>query len=568
MANRHDIYIWEATQADLSKDFNDLLESGGDYAEIEQSPSANLLAFADALQQHQQTVDYSRSFFREVAYAIKHTTTKALIIELPEEDEWQRLLRDIVQLAQNYNLIVADEEIAMAFLPTGKIRPYGAEDKWHALLVELAEEDDLRLAYKKTKLPTTEYEYTLWVRPILSKRLEKYGFKLVKTRDNRTNDLYDSWYCREVECGQQYIEFRHAGEAPYFSSVGASFYMICPAISDIYYRFDFHQKESKVFLSSLGAYKNLTIENPTPLSEEQEQHNLDDVVSYIIQPIFEKTTNIIGLDDFVNSWLSKQPLNYIDTIKNPPRPSPEQRFFTPNTFKSMGVYCPQQLILARLANNPHYEKLRVFFEADKIFNIAPYNKELVTEWPKLVEYLCEDINPDTFWQQYALLKEAEKRLEEDRVQQFITQFKLNPDEELIPVSDQWYDSQTNLIWQRCCMGEHWQDAQLTGKAELMSWDEKEAYLERFKDTGWRLPTKQELEGLAISKKVGYITKVGFNFYDQIEKKFAEHWIEPHKSVLPHHKEICVVSVSPLGGRGKYRDDIHLVGYLRLVRSVH
>lgn len=218
MANRHDIYIWEASAADLSKGFNELLESGGDYAEIEQSPSANLLAFADALQQHQQTVDYGDGFFKQTAYVVKQATTQSIMIEIPEY-EWQRPLRDIVQLALDYNLIVADEEIAMAFLPTGKIRPYGAEDEWDALLGELAEADELRLAYKKTNLPTTEYEYTLWVRPILTKRLGEYGFKLSKVRDNRTNDLYDSWYCREVECGQQYIEFRHAGEAPYFQSL-------------------------------------------------------------------------------------------------------------------------------------------------------------------------------------------------------------------------------------------------------------------------------------------------------------------------------------------------------------
>ncbi|MBK7300424.1 MAG: hypothetical protein IPI79_08710 [Moraxellaceae bacterium] len=33
----------------------------------------------------------------------------------------------------------------------------------------------------------------------------------------------------------------------------------------------------------------------------------------------------------------------------------------------MGFYCPQQLIVARLANNPEYEKLRTFFEAKKSF---------------------------------------------------------------------------------------------------------------------------------------------------------------------------------------------------------
>jgi len=439
----------------------------------------------------------------------------------------------------------------MVFLPTGKIRPYGAEDEWHALLGELAEEDDLRLAYKQTKLPTTEYEYTLWVRPILSKRLEKYGFKLVKTRDNRTNDLYDSWYCREVECGQQYIEFRHAGEAPYFNSIAPSFYMICPAISDIYYRFSFYENEPKIFSSSLDAYKKVFIETPVPLTTEQEQNDIDDVVNYIIQPIFDKATTIIGLDNFVNGWLSKQPLSYVETIKNPVHPnksSTERRFLTPETFKGMDVYCPNQLIVSRLANNPHYEKLKVFFEASKVFE--PSNKELVTEWPKLVQYLEEEINPETFWQQYALLKAEEKRLEEERIQQLITQFNLNPEQEVIPVSDQWYDAKENLIWQRYCMGEHWQDGKLIGHPQLMNWDEMNACVERFKDTGWRLPTRQELESLAINQTTFYITKAGFSFYTQIEKSFAEHWIKPYQSTLPPHKEVLILTTSPSGARTK------------------
>ncbi|MBK7300425.1 MAG: hypothetical protein IPI79_08715 [Moraxellaceae bacterium] len=253
--NRHDIYIWEASAADLSKDFNELLESGGDYAEIEQSPSANLLAFADALQQHQQTVDYD-GFFKQAAYVVKQATTKAVMIEIPE-DAWQRPLRDIVQLALDYNLIVADEEIAMAFLPTGDIRPYGAEGEWDALLGELAEADEVRLAYEETKLPTTEYDYSVWIRPLLDKGLGDYGFKLVKIFENKNNDVYYSWYCREVEIGQQYLKFVHVGSSPYFWS-HTSFYMECPVVQDIYNRFDFANKDTnRVFLAELQSFTDV-----------------------------------------------------------------------------------------------------------------------------------------------------------------------------------------------------------------------------------------------------------------------------------------------------------------------
>ena len=566
--NRHDIYIWEASAADLSKDFNELLESGGDYAEIEQSPSANLLAFADALNQHSNRIDYNRSFFKQAAYVVKHATTKAVMIEIPE-DEWQRPLRDIVQLALDYNLIVADEEIAMAFLPTGKIRPYGAEDEWSALLGELAEADEVRLAYEETKLPTTEYDYSVWIRPLLDKGLGDYGFKLVKIFENKNNDVYYSWYCREVEIGQQYLKFVHVGSSPYFWN-HTRFYMKCHAASDIYHKFDFYKQLDGVFSIGLEAFTDVNYCRASPLSERLAQCHINDVINYIIKLIFDKTTDIKGLDSFVNGWLSKQPLSYVDTIKGPPlplKPKSERTFITPDRFRGMEFYCPQQLIIARLANNPEYDKLRSFFEANKSFG-ANDGPKRVTEWPKLVQYLEEAINPNTFWQQYPLLKEEEKRLEADRIQQLITQFKLNPDEELIPVSDQWYDANTNLIWQRCCMGEHWQDAQLTGKAELMSWDEKNAYLERFKDTGWRLPTYHELLGLSFAKKTGYVTKQGFNFYEQAETVFFIHWIKPYNLNLPHIKEdVHIFSVRNGGSIDvKLKNEKNLVGYVRLVRT--
>ena len=267
--------------------------------------------------------------------------------------------------------------------------------------------------------------------------------------------------------------------------------------------------------------------------------------------------------------MSKQPLSYTDTLKgSPPKPKPqsERTFLTPDRFRGMGFYCPQQLIVARLANNPEYEKLRTFFEAKKSFGAN--DKARATEWPKLVQYLEEAINPNTFWQQHALLKEELIRLEEDRIQQFVTQFKLNPEQEVIPVSDQWYDAKTNLIWQRCCMGQHWQNGQVVGKEKLFNESEKQELLEQFKDSGWRLPTYHELLGLSFAKKTGYVTKQGFNFYEQAETVFFIHWIKPYNLNLPHIKEdVHIFSVRNGGSIDvKLKNEKNLVGYVRLVRT--
>ncbi len=567
MANRHQIYIWEATQADLSKGFYELSTKAISYVRKEKQPSKNLLAFAEALHQHRKNVDYSRLFFKEVAEQIKNTTTKAIMIEFWEEEDWKRPLRDLVKLAQNYQVIIVDTEITMVFFPTGEIKPFGAEYDWEELLGELSQADNAILAYKESNLPSTPTAYAKWMRNLLDKELGQYGFTLVKTDIKESVDLHESWYCRDVEIGKQYIHFRHGGKFPDFSS-DDDCYMECNAVSDIYKKFNFCL-EGKIFSTNLECFRATRYLTDFPFSEHETHYFINEVKDYMIKPILNKTTDIKGLDNFVNGWLSKQPLSYIDIIKNPPpsqlKSDPNRSFSKPDTYNSLGSYCA--LILARLVN-PEYRKLKTFFDVRFESGRNYINNSELTEWQKLEKYLEEEINPETFWQQYGLAKAEEKRLENERIQQLITQFKLNPEQEKIPVSDQWYDAKENLIWQRCCMGEHWQNGQITGIAELMNWDKMNEYINQFKDAGWRLPTRQELENLSFTKKIGYITQKGFDFYEQAEVSFPVHWIEPHKPYgISHRADICILSTSPHGGTSKFMDDSNLVAYLRLVKSV-
>lgn len=69
--------------------------------------------------------------------------------------------------------------------------------------------------------------------------------------------------------------------------------------------------------------------------------------------------------------------------------------------------------------------------------------------------------------------------------------------------------------------------------------------------------------LSFSKKVGYITKNGFDFYETTETSFYDHWISPSWN------EKHIISV----GRGelqftKSKEDVNFKGYVRLVKSVH
>ena len=54
-----------------------------------------------------------------------------------------------------------------------------------------------------------------------------------------------------------------------------------------------------------------------------------------------------------------------------------------------------------------------------------------------------------------------------------------------------YDSKTGLTWQRCSIGQTWQQDKCAGSVQALTWDQAK------KRAGgkWRLPTREELESL-------------------------------------------------------------------------
>lgn len=58
-----------------------------------------------------------------------------------------------------------------------------------------------------------------------------------------------------------------------------------------------------------------------------------------------------------------------------------------------------------------------------------------------------------------------------------------------------YDTQTNLTWQRCSVGQHWsEDGGCVGSVQQLSWDDAQ----KQGVDGWRVPTMSELQTLISS----------------------------------------------------------------------
>lgn len=221
--------------------------------------------------------------------------------------------------------------------------------------------------------------------------------------------------------------------------------------------------------------------------------------------------------------------------------------------------------MARLANNPRFEELAISLATPR--SPGANQESLPTEWPKLVQYLREDINPATCWQQFGQLEKEEKRLEAARLNALQRQYNPQTSEELMSLASQFYDAKTNLTWQRCCVGQQWVDGKVTGNPQLLSWDEVQKILAQESDKGWRLLTFEEFKTLIITTRIGCIIKEGFDFYEIQERIFADHW-------GMRLEDICTIFVKNIENPTIYdaptfrpaKNNTNLKGVLRLVKS--
>ncbi|MCP5174091.1 MAG: DUF1566 domain-containing protein [Moraxellaceae bacterium] len=75
---------------------------------------------------------------------------------------------------------------------------------------------------------------------------------------------------------------------------------------------------------------------------------------------------------------------------------------------------------------------------------------------------------------------------------------------------EWFDAETNLIWQRYCLGQAWQNGNISGQGSQMTWTKATELTnaKEIKDFGWRLPTEKKLASLMLPDKEGYKTEQG------------------------------------------------------------
>jgi hypothetical protein len=171
-----------------------------------------------------------------------------------------------------------------------------------------------------------------------------------------------------------------------------------------------------------------------------------------------------------------------------------------NANKHSGYYAPFFLIAARLANSQKFNELI------EIFSEPRFERGInAMEWSKLINYLQQEIDPNSFMTLYQTLLEQRKAVDKNKAAFLMTMLPLQQEEELELLKTAWYDESTRLIWQIGCIGEQVCNENSTGVVNLLTWQEVLELLKQPQYKNWRLPTKEELLAVEITQNIMYIS---------------------------------------------------------------
>jgi len=128
-----------------------------------------------------------------------------------------------------------------------------------------------------------------------------------------------------------------------------------------------------------------------------------------------------------------------------------------------------------------------------------------------------------------------------------------PDPRYMLNNGEVYDSQKNLTWQRCSVGQTWSQDQCTGTVKTMSWNEAM----KQKKGGWRVPTLDEL--LTLVEAPCGISRANRTIFPNMSDLTPMYW-----SATAEEKELAwLVGVDNGSKFNGYRTSMNGV---RLVRS--
>lgn len=464
--NRDELIIWDAERYGMPDSFEQAMDMAVALAkQPETQNSDKLLAFAHYVKpQLQEALDGEDLYpFEEMISLLKVNQYAAFSLCMPEYN-WQLALNLLVAAANKYSLVVFYQEAIMAFAPPDRIFPQRAEAKWNTIKGFLA----------SSQFPTSIKLFKKWFAPSLDAMFSQHGFVIgdvddIDTSRSQWTVVYTKEVAIGIQCAKIYIERVHNGY-----NVSLWPVMKVDFLSYIYNKFDFHKPRNKdgtledfIFSGDFTVRILKIFADDIVVCNQISALRLINIVNSKLMPIYYSTSTLKGLDEALNgkSYPYFRDHVHSDLLK---------------------PYC---LIAARLVNNPYFEQLAI--DLPKI--LLGSSNNLIACWPEFVKYLRDEINPDSFFKEFARQKAEVKCQEEARVKAIENHFNPKTYNDLMALAGQWQDGDTGLIWQRHCVGQYWQDGQVIGTPRIMHWKEAKDASKKIKGFAWRIPTVDELE---------------------------------------------------------------------------
>jgi hypothetical protein len=354
------VFLWDAARHGTPKSYEQALEMWDELyhrTEKEETVSEKLVAFGE---EFGQFIDNSgeESWLNVLAGTgayVRRCRSAVLRLELPDTD-WQPVLVKMVEVANKHGLVALHEDGVSLFLPNGKVLPANRAKTWKALQAALKQEGGF---------PQTLAQFKKWLTPQVEMMLTRHGEWVKGNLPWGNGEL---GYVKSVNDTKLYIAVDDYGGGGRFC-FDVIFFCSHPLVESICRKFRFISPEIVFWGGALTSILGYSSKAQVMVMSAIEAMTILNNCEEAIFPSLDSVDSLRGLDDLLNGVAD---IRYRDMFHN-------------------YVYKPQCLIVARLAGNPNFETLA----EELAVETGWYGNEDVwkEEWPKLVKYLREEVQP-------------------------------------------------------------------------------------------------------------------------------------------------------------------------------
>ncbi|MCB1657832.1 MAG: hypothetical protein KDI39_06345 [Pseudomonadales bacterium] len=369
MPTNHNIIIWDADVYGTPKDLNNkTLEQAKALVCTTAQPSEKLLAFARSVENYSQSHGVPWTISRHLVNfeaRVKEENTAAYRFTLPDYN-WHSLIKILLEVAREHDLVFLDEQMDLLSLPDGEIKPVRSAIYWLGILDGEEYQDDF---------PQTLNEFYQFFKAHINELFSEHDFVLTEDKLLEDDDEFYIKYTRQIVFGSHSISFSGQGGDGIFN-ICSHFRLVENNMIKIGQLSDFQYYIDVGGGGVLLDINNICYPNKTQF-DIVNWKSLEELLLVVKQSALkwsDVALDIKGIDALLNGNIDKRVKKNVHQF----------------------TYMPYALIIAYLANNPDFEDLVVslgqFGVNGKSWPVRTKTTPSIA-WSKLVQYLRDEVKP-------------------------------------------------------------------------------------------------------------------------------------------------------------------------------